>query len=368
MQQMTSRERVQTAFAHREPDKPPRRAPGLAPALCQRLIAETGATDVAAFFRSDFRAIAYRPPDALPDFARYYQRVETPHYFEYGSEYQAEWGVATVPAGYYHFGGPLFPMRNLSSLAELDAYPFPDYVRDWGHDHFEAEVTRLHDQGYYVCGPVNRTFQTAWMLTGREKLFQDAAFNAPFVDALFERIYQVNERMAERCAQAGVDAIAFGDDIGMQDRLMISPEWYRTWIKPGHARLIAAARAVNPDIQVMFHSDGDIHQVITDLIEVGVTVLTTVQPESMDPLEIKRRYGAHLSLGGTFGVQSLLPFGTPDEIRAEVRRQAAVMGVGGGFFVSPANTCEPEVPVANVIALYDAVDALACDSSEKSIR
>ena len=356
MTEMSSRERVLTAFDHREPDRVPRNAPNLVPALYETFVQETGRSDVASFFRSDFRSIEFTPPDELPDFSRYYADVDVPYDLSYSGEYQAEWGVATMSAGFYHFGRPLFPMRNLTTLRDIEEYPFPDYVRDWNHDHFEAQVEDYHNQGFFVTGPVNRTFQTVWMLTGRDKLFVDAVEAPEFVRELFDRVTAVNVAMARRCAEAGVDAISMADDIGMQDRLMISPAWYRKWVKPALSTITAAARRINPKIHVMYHSDGNIQTAIPDLIEAGVTVLSTVQPECMDPAEIKSRFGDRIAMGGTVGVQTSLPLGTRDEVRSLVKEQVETLGVGGGFYFSPANACGPEVPLANVLAMYEAID------------
>jgi uroporphyrinogen decarboxylase len=96
--------------------------------------------------------------------------------------------------------------------------------------------------------------------------------------------------------------------------------------------------------------------VIPDLIEIGVTVITTVQPECMDPFEIKRRWGDRLTLGGTIGVQSTLPFGKPNEVRRTVREHIQRLGADGGFYVCPANAPMPEVPWENIVAMYDAID------------
>ena len=136
----------------------------------------------------------------------------------------------------------------------------------------------------------------------------------------------------------------------------MSPAMYRHWIKPRLARTIAAARRVNWGIHVMYHSDGDIEAAIPDLIDAGVTVLSTVQPECMDPVAIKRKYGDRLAFAGTIGVQSVLPFGTPDDVRLQVKRHIETVGAGGGFLASPANAVEPEVPWENIVAMYEAVD------------
>jgi uroporphyrinogen decarboxylase len=356
MDSMSSRERVLTAFAHQRPDRVPRSAPGLAPAQVDVLYTKTGHRDVGAYFRSDFRGIHFKPPDHLPDFSRYYADMTEPYHISPSGEYPGEWGTATVDAGYYHFSAPRFPLRKLTSLLELEDYPFPDYVRDWDNDHFEAEVKRLHQEGFFVTGWVNRTFQTVWMLTGRDKLFVDAVENPELVTALFDRVEMVNARMVARSAEAGVDAISLSDDIAMKDRMMISPAWYRKWVKPRHAAIIAAGKKVNPKLHVMYHTDGNMMEVIPDLIEVGVTVLSTVQPECIDPFEVKRRFGDQVALGGTIGVQSTMPFENTDEVRRTVKEHIQRLGVGGGFFVSTANTCEPEVPWENIEAMYAAID------------
>ena len=118
-------------------------------------------------------------------------------------------------------------------------------------------------------------------------------------------------------------------------------------------RAIAAAKSVNPDMLAFYHSDGDIRDIIPELIEIGVDVLNPVQPECMDPRAVKARYGDRLSFWGTIGTQTTLPFGTPDQVRQAVREMIDTVGVGGGLVLAPTHLVEPEVPWENLLAFVD---------------
>ena len=152
-----------------------------------------------------------------------------------------------------------------------------------------------------------------------------------------------------------MDILFTGDDVGTQHGMMMSPTSWRSWLKPLLAKVIASARAVNPDIPVWYHSDGKIEAIIPDLIEVGVTILNPVQPECMDPARLKKQYGDQLSFWGCVGTQSTMPWGTPEEVRDTVKRLIQTVGEGGGLVIGPTHVLEPEVPWENVLALADAV-------------
>ena len=125
-------------------------------------------------------------------------------------------------------------------------------------------------------------------------------------------------------------------------------------MKPRWAKVFAAARAIKPDIQIWYHSDGNIMDIIPELIEIGVTILNPVQPECLDPREVKRRFGSRVVIDGTIGTQTTMPFGTPAEVRRKVRESVETLGGDGGLILSPTHVLEPEVPTANVQAFVDA--------------
>lgn len=147
----------------------------------------------------------------------------------------------------------------------------------------------------------------------------------------------------------------FGDDAGSQRSLMMSREVWRRWVKPATAATITAAKAENPDVIAMYHSDGVIDEIIPELIEIGVEVLNPVQPECMDPVNVKELYGDRLSFLGTVGTQTVMPFGTPGEVRDTVRRMIETVGRGGGLTIAPTHMLEPEVPWENIEAFLSAV-------------
>ena len=140
----------------------------------------------------------------------------------------------------------------------------------------------------------------------------------------------------------------------MQSSIMMSKELYCKYIKPRLKRVIDAAKAINPELIVFYHSCGHVTPFIPDLIEAGVDVLNPVQPESMNFEEVYREYGDRISFCGTLGTQTLMPFGTPEEIRETVFRYLDMVGEKGGLLICPTHVLEPEVPVENVVAYIEA--------------
>jgi uroporphyrinogen decarboxylase len=321
----------------------------------------TGHRNPAQHWDWDLANVGFRRPDPLPDlharFGAFFEDRDHEWVLEWGhSDYPPEWGVATRPAHYYHLSAPVAPMVGFTDLSQVDAYPFPDYLGEWQHDHLESEVRRLKSDGYPVNASVGWIFQTVWTLCTREKLFIDFYERPQFARALFRRVTDIRIAQAERLARAGVDMISINDDIGTQKSMVMSPAMWREWLKPYMAELIAAVHRVNPEIHFRYHSDGLLTPVIPELIEIGVSSLITVQPESMDVFEIKDRFGDQISLEGTVGLQSELMLGTPDQVRAMVQAQCEGLMPGGGWIASPGNGITPDIPWENLVAFFEALD------------
>ncbi len=357
---MDHRQRLLTAFRFREPDRAPRYA-SLAPALVETFRRETGQSDPASYWDWDVAQVAFLPPDPLPDlqarFGRYYAGLETEWLLSWEHrDFPPEWGVATRPAHLFHLSAPVAPLRHLGSLAELEAYPWPDYAGEWRHEHLEAEVARLHGTGCFVDAHIGWIFQTAWTLRTEVGLFEDMHDRPELAEALLERITAVRVAQAERLAAAGVDSISMNDDIGSQRGMILSPAMWRRWLAPRMAAVIGAVRRINPAILFRYHSDGDYRPVIPDLIRMGVSSLRTVQPEAMDVFAIKRQYGRQIALEGTIGLQEELMHGTADDVRRMVRAQCQGLMPGGGWVAAPGNTVTPDVPWENLVALFESLD------------
>jgi uroporphyrinogen-III decarboxylase len=156
-----------------------------------------------------------------------------------------------------------------------------------------------------------------------------------------------------RMVGLGVDIIWIGDDFGMQDRMIISPRLFREFFKPRYAYLFAKWKALNPNVKIAFHSDGNIFPIIPDLIEIGLDILNPIQPKSMDPAKVKKMYGDKLTFWGTVDIQEVLPFGTAEDVANEVKLRLQTVGKGGGLIISPAHNIQSQVPLENILAFYE---------------
>ena len=139
--------------------------------------------------------------------------------------------------------------------------------------------------------------------------------------------------------------------------MMMSRKMWQRYFKPHLKTIIDTCRMANPELAVFWHSDGNIEPIIPDLIEVGIDILNPVQPDVLDPTRLKELYGDRLTFFGTVGTPRLWSWGTPGEVRAEVRERITTVGKGGGLIIAPAYDLEPaeNIPWANVEAFFDAV-------------
>ncbi|NLC56108.1 MAG: hypothetical protein GX774_04650 [Armatimonadetes bacterium] len=345
---MTPRERVLAAVNRQPPDRVPKEA-GFTPAVYERFRQETGASDPAEYFGMETRGVGFGPLKENPDYQAYYADLQSDRPIAIG-----EYGTGNIPGDFYHFSRYVFPLRHATSVQEVDAYPWPDVRPSYRHAHLEQQVADLHARGLFVDGFAGHIFELAWQILGFEKFFEDMVLNPALVERVLDRITEDNAFRARRFAEAGVDMLRVGDDVGMQDRLMMKPAEWRRFLKPRLARVIAAARAVRPEIPVWYHSDGKIVDIIDDLIEVGVTVLNPVQPECLDLRWLKERYGDRLAFWGTIGTQTVMPFGTPADVRQTVREMIDLFWPG--IVIAPTHVLEPDVPWENILAFFQAVE------------
>ena len=284
------------------------------------------------------------------DWHKYY-----PNGFQYAVQFDG-WGVAHEDnPDSHHMTLMHHPLENAVSLADLEAYPWPEFEEvDYGYLKPKVKEIQAKNLAVFVWAECT-IWETAWYLRKMEPLFVDMGDDDPMAAFLFDKITNLACFRARKFAEAGADILGLGDDIGMQSTPMMSTEMYRMWLKPRLAKVIAAAKSVKPDILISYHSCGYVLPFIGDLIEVGVDILNQVQPECMNFSEVHTKYGDRLSFNGTIGTQQLMPYGSPDQIRAEVRRNLEIAGRSGGLFCCPTHMLEPEVPWANVEAYVAAV-------------
>ncbi len=218
-----------------------------------------------------------------------------------------------------------------------------------------ARNNELKKQDKVVCGNMQCTvWETAWYMRGMEVLMMDMMAEDEMADFVLDKVTELAVQRAEYFMKTGAEVLYLGDDVGMQRTVMMSRDLYQTWLKPRLKKVVDAARAINPDVIIFYHSCGFIEPFIEDLIQVGIDVLNPVQPECMDFREIHEKYGSRISFHGTIGTQTTMPFGTPQEVRAQVFRNLDIAGPKGGLLVAPTPLLEPEVPWENIKAYIQA--------------
>ena len=300
-------------------------------------------------FSWNFDNLDMIPAQTNIDWYQYY-----PEGFEYDVKFDG-WGIAHEDnPNSMHMTKMHYPMKNFTTLEEMKAYPLPDYTKvDFSP--LQKQMDDIHDRGLAVFVWQECTiWETAWYLRSMDNLMMDMAMEDEKAVWLFDQITEKACYRADIFARQGADIIGLGDDVGMQESIMMSMEMYRQWIKPRLQKVIRAAKSANPDVLISYHSDGYIEPFIPELIEMGVDILNPVQPECMDFKTIHAKYGSKLSFNGTIGTQRLMPFGTPEEIKREVKRNLDIAGDKGGLFCCPTHILEPEVPWENVEAYVEA--------------
>ena len=300
-------------------------------------------------FSWNFDNLDMIPEQLNYDWSKYY-----PKGFEYDAKIDG-WGIAHEDnPNSMHMTKMHHPMKNFMSLDEMKAYPLPDYTKvDFSP--LKKQMDDIHDKGLAVFVWQECTiWETAWYLRSMENLMMDMAMEDEKATWLLDQITEKACYRAEIFARQGADIIGLGDDIGMQESIMMSMDMYQQWLKPRLAKVIQAAKNVNPDILISYHSCGYIEPFIPELIEVGVDILNPVQPECMDFEEIHKNYGSQISFNGTIGTQKVMPFGTPEEVKENVLRNLNIAGEKGGLFCCPTHLLEPEVPWENIEAYVEA--------------
>ena len=193
----------------------------------------------------------------------------------------------------------------------------------------------------------------SWYVRGFEDTLMDCAAEEDFYAELLERFTELTLALVDVCADIPADAIMMGDDWGNQRGVMIGPERWRKLYKPRYARIFDAIHKQGK--LAIMHCCGSAADIMGDIVEIGLDVLESVQPEAagMNPYALKEAWGDRITFWGGLGSQSTIPFGTPAEIRAEIRRLRSEMSKGGGYILAPAKPLRPETPTENAVAVVE---------------
>ena len=384
--ELSPRERVKLALQHQEPDRVPvdfLATPEVWTKLEQYLSPDPNTVGASAYFdpaweailrmfEVDCRLLAYDqfccPPDTI---LRPGARVEwwdvltrsTPNRMwrqrlPDGRLYDI-WGrpiniVEHASGAYEEAAGWLF--QSATSVEEIKdhLWPEPDW---WDFSPLPAVIRQLDDyQEYHLRYRIGSVFESAWQLRGMQEFLMDLALKPEIPAYLMDRLTEIHVENTWRVLElAGdrLDMVYFYDDVATQNSLMISPEMWKKLVRPCHVKLIELAKAYN--LPVMYHCDGAIYPLISELIEMGIDLLNPIQPDAkqMEPARLKREFGDRLSFHGGIDIIKTLPRGSVDDVTAEVRERVRVIGENGGYILASSHHIQPDTPIENVVAMYD---------------
>lgn len=366
---MTPRERILAALNHRSPDVVPfdiggTKTTSLNVRADAKLKAHLGmntptefahyrsqrthmAEEMSRWFDADVRRVFVPYPSPLPE------AVTRPIQLD-------EWGNAWTqsPTGLYFVSRPA--LAEVETVADLTRHPFPDPASLVNVAALASAARALRartDCAICLDLPDGIVHQTQF-LRGFDRWLFDSADNRALFDALLERVTEIYIAMVEPLLDAVgdcIDVVLHCDDIAMQSGPLINPRVYRQAIKPHQARIFRAIKA-HTSAKLLFHSCGSIVWALGDLIEMGVDAINPVQVSAaqMDTARLKREFGDKLCFWGAIDTQHVLPAGTPDDVRAEVRRRIDDLTSNGGYVIGSVHIIQAEVPPQNIVAMAHA--------------
>jgi uroporphyrinogen decarboxylase len=248
-----------------------------------------------------------------------------------------------------------------ATVEDLARYPFPrgnDPTRFTG---IRTQALRMRQESdAALCTAIGGVvYETCWYMRGLERWFMDMLENPAFCEALLDRILEFWIGFYDGfLGEIGdlVDVVMVGDDLAGQSGPLFSPDFYRRIVKPRQKALVQHIKSLT-GARIWYHTCGSCVQYIPDLIDNGADILNPVQisARDMDPRGLKQRFGAQMTFwGGGIDAQRVLPFASPREVRAEVRRNLEIFKAGGGYVFNNVHNVQSGVPPQNIVALFDA--------------
>lgn len=343
-------QRVETALAHREPDRVPFDLWAV-PEIWEMLRAGLATEDDEAILRLlgvDCRMVTTRYVGSK---AR--ELADGTFVDAWGTHRRR---VRNVFGTYEEYAShPLAEAETAADVMDWD-WPSPD---DWDVSGVYEQCQALNaDLRHHLRYEVGGIFEWSWALRGFERFLLDLVEQPEVACAIMDRftdLYIANVVRVIEAAGGLLDMVYTYDDVGMQSGLLISPRMWRKYILPRHQRLNAAIRAAAYPVKIMYHSCGAVFSLIGAFLdEMGIDVLNPLQPRAagMDAARIKASFGRRLSFHGGIDIQHTLPHGTPDEVRAEVLERCRIYGRGGGYICTSAHYLQADIPLENIVAMY----------------
>ena len=377
---MNARERVLTTLCHQEPDRVPFdlgsvQVTGIHVVAYQAWRAALGLPAETPVLCDSIQQLAMPDDDLItrlgvdvrglfPLNSHNWQVIEEPDgdYWRYHDE----WGIShrrPRPDGLYYsiYHEPL--NRPDLTAADITRHPWPDFGAPWRIQNLREQADAWRTQGFAVVlkDPFAGIFEMAQRIVGMQELLVMMATDEALAGVLFDKLLELKLAFWEMALPAlgdRVDVVTYADDYGTQQSQLISPAMFRRQLKPRVKMLFERIKQLAPHTRQFFHSCGNVRPLIPDYIEIGTDILNPVhiRARGMDPVALKRDFGQDITFwGGGIDTQDVLPHGTPQEVRDDVRRNIEALAPGGGYVFNTVHNIQADVPAENMIAMWDAL-------------
>lgn len=364
LERVTHRERVNIALSHNSPDRVPIDF-AAEPEIWQRLQKRVGLNsceDVLRYLDVDCRVVSYdyeafcHPPDSSTASEK---SAYTAWHREMPDGSIADvWGARrkVVPNEFGSYRELCsYPLADAHTVEDLRAYNWP--TPDWWDFSLLCDVIEQIDKNseYHLRYRIGSIFETAWSVRGFSQFLTDLAIQPELPCYIMDRILDVHIENLKRVMEiAGdkIDMIYTYDDVAHQSSLIMSKDMWRKTLGKRQRILFDMAKSYGKPL--MYHSCGAIRPLIDELIDMGMDILSPVQPKAagMDFEELERIFGARISFYGGIDIQQILPKGTPEEVMQEALNAKNILGEEGGYILAPAHHIQADTPLENILALY----------------
>ncbi len=253
--------------------------------------------------------------------------------------------------------GHAIPFFDIKTVKEIENYTWPN-PDDWDFSKINDKIEKYNNRYAIMLGSWNPIFDQVFDFFSMDKAMEYLYLQPKLIEATIANIedfYLKFYRKYFEAANGKADIFSMGDDFAGQNGMLISPDMWKKFLKPTYIKIFALAKEF--DLYVWFHSCGVIEPVIGDLIDIGMDVWETVQAHlpGNEPEYMKREYGKNITFFGAINTQRTLPFGTPEEVRREVKDRIRILGKSGGYICGPDHHIKSHFPIENVIAMIDEI-------------
>ncbi|NMC04641.1 MAG: hypothetical protein GYA24_05485 [Candidatus Lokiarchaeota archaeon] len=255
----------------------------------------------------------------------------------------------------------IHPLADAQTVQDIDRHDWPDGRDKSPFKGLKEVASRLHERtSYAVCSTaIGNTFETCTFLFGLVKAMKLVRTNPALLDAAMNRLLEYwKDYNTTYLGEIGafIDVACINGDLASQDGPLINPAFYEKHVKPVDTRLVKHIKSLAPRLKLNYHTCGSVPAFIPHLADVGFDSINPVQisARDMEPSSLKQRFGNRIAFwGGLCNPQATLPFGTPEQVRAEVQQNVQRFKPGGGFIAANVHNITAEVPAANIVAMFD---------------